>query len=783
MSTRQAAKGPRKANRKRQRRPLVNVVIEASASESAQVDSTNGNSERGLAEALPNSNDLLSRSDSIEIKETEADLMKDLSDVEYADEDKLLRSSDEEKNEQIQEETAQNITSASIDDLPDDIPEERKHDEEFLDFDSEESDNSERVEKFASERSSTTVVVPRSDQSRHANIKDVSLDEHIKSGSIKMPQNVNVKDNKKKKLNKNWHNTPKQFGHRQQGQKRFPAPFQMPRSNPVNNQRNFDMRPFAPRPLFQPRPQQGQIGNITSNNVIKNTDYLFRVVERFKKDDLNILAIGPPHQPRNIHVNPQFLANRGAIGNGPQNFQPPSRPPNAPNFPPSVHSRLGINNRLGNPQRMNTPVPPQPVPQPPHQMPIAPPVGPPRFQTGVAPPQMPPVTVNTPPVPPTNMPWLNNPQMQFQVNQTPAPTKPQDMSQTQPKILSKQMAENNQLYETMQKQLQRSEERRKQRVLRGNRSPSRSRSRSLSQSLSRSRSRSRSSSSYDRRRSSRKDSSRRRYRPYKSARSISKSPKRDWSSSSRSRSFTGSSTNGSDNYESDISDRSDQSSEENYERSASRENSHSIGGESISLEEESDFSEKSRSPPPPKRPIKDSYPPRRAKRYRMERLDDSKRPSRPNQDRSRPSHHSFSKRERHNRYDKSVKDVSRREERNVHQTVHHGTRQKASKSTRIVTIAREQSRKQKSPPRSSVVLTTNNKVSNEDRRELVIGFLSPNTNYRKLYKILSDIGPVESLQMDSKRQKAYVVFAKSDYAVACRRRLHRYCNIFNAYIC
>lgn len=34
-----------------------------------------------------------------------------------------------------------------------------------------------------------------------------------------MPQNVNVKDHKKKRSNKNWHNKP--FNNRQTGQKRY----------------------------------------------------------------------------------------------------------------------------------------------------------------------------------------------------------------------------------------------------------------------------------------------------------------------------------------------------------------------------------------------------------------------------------------------------------------------------------------------------------------------------------------------------------------------------------
>lgn len=102
---------------------------------------------------------------------------------------------------------------------------------------------------------------------------------------------------------------------------------------------------------------------------------------------------------------------------------------------------------------MNIPAPAQPLPQSVHQMPVAPPTGPPRFQPGIAPPQMPPLTSNAPSVPPANVSWPNNPQMQFHANQTLAPTKPPEIPQLQPKLLSKQMAENNQLYETMQKQV------------------------------------------------------------------------------------------------------------------------------------------------------------------------------------------------------------------------------------------------------------------------------------------------------------------------------------------
>ena len=102
------------------------------------------------------------------------------------------------------------------------------------------------------------------------------------------------------------------------------------------------------------------------------------------------------------------------------------------------------------------------------------------------------------------------------------------------------------------------------------------------------------------------------------------------------------------------------------------------------MEEDSDFSEKSLTPPPSKKPLKESYSSRKGKRYREDRVEESsKRPSRTNQDRSRPSHHSFSKRDYHNRYDKRVKEVVRREERNVRHSTHHGIHQKPSKSTRV----------------------------------------------------------------------------------------------------
>ena len=93
------------------------------------------------------------------------------------------------------------------------------------------------------------------------------------------------------------------------------------------------------------------------------------------------------------------------------------------------------------------------MPQPMHQMLGAPPTAPPRFQPGITPPQLPPMTSNAPPVPATNVSWANNPQMQFPGNPTLATMKPPEMPQLQPKLFSKQMAENNQLYETMQKQV------------------------------------------------------------------------------------------------------------------------------------------------------------------------------------------------------------------------------------------------------------------------------------------------------------------------------------------